>query len=485
MASAMESVSNPDADGAGNRNLAGLASLVLGLAFFWSLFRRAGAVGIVTLTGLGRTAGLVAFYTLFAGFSAVACSYIWRTSTNDALHGQRSSFLPPACLVCTFLAALLLGACHAIPGTPLSWAALTVSALATCLLGMLALQLCARPAPLAENSPLALTCTSALVSIVITFAFSDVIGLGAWSAGAYLVLSALGLCLAARLLGTGTSPHMADGADASRALPGWSRGHAAALCVALLASAILKTLADGMFQDDDMRLVKHLVGLVGLSLPLATLLACPHTAHAASFYILMGLLVLGAFLSAVPAPAAAHHMGAAFLTTSCTLAQALLMAWASKTRRHVAGPLAFCLANALAGILAYGLLEGTDFDSSRAELLGCVAMLALAGIASVALGVLCSHEVKGARNLQVGQAAPHEDVDAQARFAALYGLTLKEATVAACLYQGQAIKEIARAECLSVNTIQSHSKSIYRKMGVHSRRELIDAIDAAAERELP
>ena len=38
---------------------------------------------------------------------------------------------------------------------------------------------------------------------------------------------------------------------------------------------------------------------------------------------------------------------------------------------------------------------------------------------------------------------------------------------------------LAEQLCLSTNTIRSHSKTLYTKLGVHNKQELIDLVDAA------
>ena len=50
--------------------------------------------------------------------------------------------------------------------------------------------------------------------------------------------------------------------------------------------------------------------------------------------------------------------------------------------------------------------------------------------------------------------------------------------IARLLVQGHSYKKIADMLSLSLSTIQSHARSLYRKMGVHSRQELLDYIDS-------
>lgn len=54
-----------------------------------------------------------------------------------------------------------------------------------------------------------------------------------------------------------------------------------------------------------------------------------------------------------------------------------------------------------------------------------------------------------------------------------YGLTERESEVLALLTQGNNTNQIADTMHLSPNTIKTHSNSLYRKLGVHSRAEAI------------
>jgi len=73
------------------------------------------------------------------------------------------------------------------------------------------------------------------------------------------------------------------------------------------------------------------------------------------------------------------------------------------------------------------------------------------------------------------------DVDIEAatidKFAGQYGLTKREAEVAMLLSRGYTFPQSAEFLCLSLDTVRSHSKSIYRKLGIHKKQELITAVE--------
>ena len=58
-----------------------------------------------------------------------------------------------------------------------------------------------------------------------------------------------------------------------------------------------------------------------------------------------------------------------------------------------------------------------------------------------------------------------------------YGLTAREAEVCLYISQGHSYKRMADTMCVSENTTQSHVRSLYRKLGIHSRQEAIDFVD--------
>lgn len=59
-----------------------------------------------------------------------------------------------------------------------------------------------------------------------------------------------------------------------------------------------------------------------------------------------------------------------------------------------------------------------------------------------------------------------------AKAARAYDLTRKEETVLVLALQGKNQNDLARELVLSTNTVKSHLRSIYRKVGVHSKQEL-------------
>ena len=74
-----------------------------------------------------------------------------------------------------------------------------------------------------------------------------------------------------------------------------------------------------------------------------------------------------------------------------------------------------------------------------------------------------------------------EDVsEILAAMADAHGLSEREGEVLGLLYRGNTQKKIAERLFLSVSSVQTYAKSLYRKLGVHSRQELIDMVNEAA-----
>lgn len=75
-----------------------------------------------------------------------------------------------------------------------------------------------------------------------------------------------------------------------------------------------------------------------------------------------------------------------------------------------------------------------------------------------------------------GQPPASSELDARAlsAMAALYGLSEREAEVLSLLSRGRGTPFVAEQLGLSQNTVKAYARSLYKKLGVHSREELMD-----------
>ena len=64
------------------------------------------------------------------------------------------------------------------------------------------------------------------------------------------------------------------------------------------------------------------------------------------------------------------------------------------------------------------------------------------------------------------------------RAAQRYDLTPREGEILSYLARGRNAKYIQEALTISLSTAQTHIRNIYRKVGVHSRQELLSLIEA-------
>ena len=60
--------------------------------------------------------------------------------------------------------------------------------------------------------------------------------------------------------------------------------------------------------------------------------------------------------------------------------------------------------------------------------------------------------------------------------AARYDLTEREQETASLMARGYTAKRVAEELTVAVSTVKGYSKSIYRKMGIHRKDELIEIV---------
>ncbi len=151
----------------------------------------------------------------------------------------------------------------------------------------------------------------------------------------------------------------------------------------------------------------------------------------------------------------------------------------------------------LLGILLSPLLEAEDISPA----ILCLVLLCLVTVSTLALlnresrfkyvlpaYIKLSTADARDKNADIVGQAPKQDgttvlqnrdinlIEACSRIASTYGLTPRESDVFLLLAQGRSIPYIRDVLHISKNTVDSHSKNIYRKLGIHSRQELIDMV---------
>ena len=126
-------------------------------------------------------------------------------------------------------------------------------------------------------------------------------------------------------------------------------------------------------------------------------------------------------------------------------------------------------------ILALGLLLTLLDESVKFGLLG-VATSAFLLYEALSLGNAAVESVRPAESDEDG---PREAPDLAARCAAVaerHGLTSREAEVLVEIAGGHSSKYVAEVLCVTPNTVRSHTKNIYSKLGVTSRDGMLEMV---------
>ena len=83
-----------------------------------------------------------------------------------------------------------------------------------------------------------------------------------------------------------------------------------------------------------------------------------------------------------------------------------------------------------------------------------------------------------------GEAVAASDASLEKRCEAIvrrFELSPRESDVLVAFAHGRNVAYLAERLCLSENTIRSHSKSLYTKLGIHSKQELLDLVEEAGK----
>lgn len=122
-------------------------------------------------------------------------------------------------------------------------------------------------------------------------------------------------------------------------------------------------------------------------------------------------------------------------------------------------------------------LSAFGFSSSAA----CV----LCAAAFFAMLFLQSRRGEGSQSAAIEMGEGSASDGALKELAASYGLSARETEVFVYLARGRSAPFIRDELMVSLNTVTSHIKHIYGKMGIHSRQELIDLVDGRRSAQRP
>ena len=132
-------------------------------------------------------------------------------------------------------------------------------------------------------------------------------------------------------------------------------------------------------------------------------------------------------------------------------------------------------------IVAPALLAWTGMEPlAIASTVGVAVILALIVAMTVALGKLLLKQVSPEHAPAAVVAAPPVSPQEAAleQLARTYGLTAREVQTASYVSTGYSLEKTADLLGISINTVRTHMRSIYGKLDIHSRQELIDVLDS-------
>ena len=103
--------------------------------------------------------------------------------------------------------------------------------------------------------------------------------------------------------------------------------------------------------------------------------------------------------------------------------------------------------------------------------------LGLVFVASLALALIAEQRFNIERTT-----APSSLQDSCDELKRMYGLTPREREIIELLGQGRSVPFIADMLFLAKSTVETHRKSIYKKLGIHNRQELLNLLGESAKR---
>lgn len=113
-------------------------------------------------------------------------------------------------------------------------------------------------------------------------------------------------------------------------------------------------------------------------------------------------------------------------------------------------------------------------------------MLVTLLLAALTMGSLFLVKIGPLTNVHVGTSAAEAAADQLAGIQTMrvkYGLSERETDIVLLLSQGHTQIHIAETLLISINTVRSHMKSIYTKLGVHCKEELLGILDSLGEEQ--
>lgn len=197
------------------------------------------------------------------------------------------------------------------------------------------------------------------------------------------------------------------------------------------------------------------------------------------------MLILSFFLSISFFSAGAGEFGTGAIKANETIFKIyllILVVFVSKTSDRVGKVTAICFYGifvlALPDLVINGIVKPLNFAYSfhvmESVRIPATAIVATGAVAITFVTIL--FDLNNSRKSVVVDVESYERMLCESA-AMGKGLTPRESEVLLYLHRGFSVKKMAELMCVSTSTVQTHIASLYRKLDVHSKQELIDLVN--------
>lgn len=132
----------------------------------------------------------------------------------------------------------------------------------------------------------------------------------------------------------------------------------------------------------------------------------------------------------------------------------------------------YVVSECLSYVVVPSIAQRFPFVWDDATVLAAIVLFVLVmGVLLFMFSLVMRHSTVGNDPDSADAANPYHDL------AQRYGLTAREEEIFRYIAQGYSAKKVASLLYVSTNTVQTHTKNLYRKFDVHSRQELIDIVN--------
>lgn len=484
-----------------------LVAVGLGMAFFWQLFRYTNLANMLPSYASALVpfdaASTVSPVTLFYAVTLVFGLLLLIAGARGA-RAARTPFVVGVGLLSSLLscAMVVLKGADA-PLTPvhigLDGLTLVVLSFAFVLQSVAWVRVCRLVARQDPKRLVYVLCLSSLASFVVSLAFS--LQIPRFEALVVISPACSALCL---LFAPRVREADPEAASSVPGAPANEQGSVAAqvprsvvaVLVLLLALIVcIKGVSDLLYvgSDGSTLYVKHFITVAELAVIMSV---CLFAAGMSRFAFLGWAVLVGGVVSGLvilflfPDSPSAFQFGLGTIAAAKTCLELFMFIVVACTRRDDAGRailLLLVVPETVSYLVGYGVLPAA-FLAVSASAESWIGVLALAAGATIAVStflIMSSLALKGLNEgvrdeVAEGAEGEADETDDELRFdeiAARFDLTKRERETAYLFFKGYSAKRIAELHYVSLNTTQSHLRSVYKKMDVHSRQDLIDLVD--------